>query len=156
MDKRELVSKGKDRKVQKRLVRTLVRTLREPFKNYCHISESLVQIQHFRHECLSILYLPNTKAIDFCDIIFRHTAMFSKCPYKVPRKSKIEPRRQNKLLSYTLFLVNISGRYINWCRLQTCYRLQTIDRIPKLQIHRHFLEFSETCLYKKISYQQWA
>ena len=32
--------------------------------------------------------LPNTNTVNFCDIIFRHRAIFSACPNKESRKSK--------------------------------------------------------------------
>ena len=62
--------------------------------------------------------LPNTNAVYFCDIFFRHRAKFSTCPNKESRKSKIQ-QLWNNLRQYTVLLVYISGLYINWCRLQT-------------------------------------
>ena len=52
--------------------------------------------------------LPNTNAVQFCDVIFRHRAMFSTCPNKETRKSKNRPRYDISGQN-TVLLANFSG-----------------------------------------------
>ena len=85
--------------------------------------------------------LPNVNAAHFCDVFFRHRAVF---PSR-NKKTSLEFKNLAPSRWYTSLLVNISGLYISWCWLQKRYRLQTTDRIPKLPTDRHFLDLSETC-----------
>ena len=74
--------------------------------------------------------LPSTNAIHFRDIFFRHRTIFSTCPNKESRKSKIHPcggifnkypKPQHKLV----------------CRLKACYKQRWQRQIDSPNNRRH-------------------
>ena len=88
--------------------------------------------------------LPNANAAHFCDTLFRHKAVL---PEETISKSRNPATLGTTRIIYCILLVNITGLYLSWVKLNASHRAQMTDRIPKLPTDRHFLNLSETCLY---------
>ena len=86
----------------------------------------------------------NTNATNFCNIFFRHRAVFPSCNKKTVLSVKNTSHRESSRIIYRTFsnysrplhMLEYAGN-----------RLQTTDRILELPTDRYFIDLPETCLY---------